>query len=61
MPKELSYEIGRWNAFVSWMFGIFGLYGNVTSKVAVNFEISRLLPDRLESQYNRVNSHSSDR
>ena len=27
------------------------LYGDVTSEVAVNFAISRLLPDRLESQY----------
>ncbi len=28
-----------------------GLYGDVTSEVAVNFAISRLLPARLESQY----------
>ena len=28
-----------------------GLYGDVASEVAVNFAISRLLPDRLESQY----------
>ena len=28
-----------------------GLYGDVTSEVTVNFAISHLLPNRLESQY----------